>query len=500
MKEYIISIDQGTTATKVVLHSLNGELKAISTHPIKQIYPKDGWVEHDPFNILESIKKGIRDVINKSNIVSKQILAIGIDNQGETIIAFEKNTGEPLYNAIVWQDRRTSSFCNQLKEKIEEKVITDKTGLFLDPYFSAPKMNWLINNVGKVRSSLNKRNAIIATSDVWLLFMLTGKKSFLTDVTTASRTLLFNINTLQWDNDLLALFDIPKYTMPEVVPSSYQFGFTDPGICEGIAAPINASVVDQQASLLGHTCFHKGEAKITYGTGGFLLLNIGGKRIKLNDKISTTLTAQYDKNVNYAIDGGVYCVASCINWLINELRIVSSPKEIDEMKFDAGEACNTYFVPSMAGISAPYWKSDVNGAFFGLSLNTKGEDLVRAVHEGIAYRFLEIVDIIKKNGFKEITSISVDGGVSRNNFLIQYQADLLGTKIRRPAARETTSLGCFYLSGLKSGVWKDLDSLKDKTVIEKVFSPEKDNSRKIKNYKKWQIAVESVLNWHEGIS
>jgi len=258
--------------------------------------------------------------------------------------------------------------------------------------------------------------------------------------------------------------------------------------------------VDQQASLLGHTCFHKGEAKITYGTGGFLLLNIGGKRIKLNDKISTTLTAQYDKNVNYAIDGGVYCVASCINWLINELRIVSSPKEIDEMKFDAGEACNTYFVPSMAGISAPYWKSDVNGAFFGLSLNTKGEDLVRAVHEGIAYRFLEIVDIIKKNGFKEITSISVDGGVSRNNFLIQYQADLLGTKIRRPAVRETTSLGCFYLSGLKSGVWKDLDSLKDKTVIEKVFSPEKDNSRKIKNYKKWQIAVESVLNWHEGIS
>ncbi len=497
MNEYIISIDQGTTATKVVLHSLDGELKAISTHPIKQIYPKDGWVEHDPFDILESIKKGIKNVVEEVNISSKQILAIGIDNQGETIIAFDKNTGEPLYNAIVWQDRRTSNYCNQLKNRIDESIITEKTGLFFDPYFSAPKMNWLIKNVGKVKDALNKGSAIIATSDVWMLFMLTGKKAILTDVTTASRTLLFNINTFRWDEELLDLFEIPGEIMPEIVPSTHNFGLSDPDICSGIKAPINASVVDQQASLFGHTCFYKGDAKITYGTGGFLLLNIGNERIELKDKISLTIAAQYDNKINYAIDGGVYCVASCINWLINELKIVSSPKEIDEMDFNLNEICTTYFIPSMAGISAPYWKSDVNGAFFGLSLNTRGEDLVRAVHEGVAYRFLEIIDIIRNNGFDEIKEISVDGGVSRNDFLIQFQADLLGTKINRPIVREATSLGCFYLAGLKSGVWKDVKELKGKTDIEKVFLPEKDNSFKIKNYRKWQNAVKSVISWHE---
>ncbi len=498
MSEYIISIDQGTTATKVVLHSLGGELKAISTHPIKQIYPQDGWVEHDPFDILESIKKGIKAVIEEAGITGKQVLAIGIDNQGETIIAFDKNTGEPLYNAIVWQDRRTSDYCNQLKKRIDESIITEKTGLFFDPYFSAPKMNWLIKNVDKVKNALKNGSAIVATSDVWFLFMLTGKKTILTDVTTASRTLLFNINTFEWDNELLDLFEIPFEVLPEIVPSAYNFGLSNPELCSGIISPFNASVVDQQASLFGHTCFYKGDAKITYGTGGFLLLNIGTERIKLKDKISLTIAAQYDKNINYAIDGGVYCVASCINWLINELKIVSSPKEIDEMKFDPSEVCTTYFIPSMAGISAPYWKSDVNGAFFGLSLNTKGEDLVRAVHEGVAYRFLELVDIIRNNGFNEITEISVDGGVSRNDFLIQFQADLLGTKINRPIVREATSLGCFYLAGLKSGIWNDVKELKGKTEIEKVFLPEKDNSLKIKNYKRWQNAIKSVISWHES--
>jgi len=499
MKEYILSIDQGTTATKVVLYSVNGVIEAISTHSIKQIYPKDGWVEHDPYNILESIKKGIRDVIAEANVVSKQILAIGIDNQGETIIPFDRYTGEPLYNAIVWQDRRTISFCNQLKKRIDEKIITEKTGLFLDPYFSASKMTWLIKNIEKVKNAINKGSAILATSDVWLLHMLTGRKSIITDVTTASRTLLYNINSLQWDNELLELFNIPKSSMPQVVPSAYQFGLSDPIICKGVSAPINASVVDQQASLFGHTCFDKGEAKITYGTGGFLLLNIGKERIKLNEKISTTIAAQYDENIYYAIDGGVYCVASCINWLINELKIVSNPKEIDKMEFNVDDSCSTYFIPSLAGISAPYWKSDLNGAFFGLSLNTRGKDIVRAVLEGIAYRFLEIVEIIRDNGFQKIFSISVDGGVSRNDFLIQYQADLFGIQIRRPAVDETTSLGCFYLAGLKSGLWKDVKSLQGKTIIEKVFSPENDNTSKIKSYKIWKSAVKSVLSWHKSL-
>lgn len=498
MKEYILSIDQGTTATKVVLYTLTGDIKSISTKPVKQFYPKDGWVEHDPYDILESIKNGIRDVVNTADIKCKQILAIGIDNQGETIISFDKITGEPLYNAIVWQDRRTGPYCNKMKSQIDEAVITEKTGLFLDPYFSAPKMNWLIRNVEKVRHAIDKGCAVIATSDVWLLFMLTGGKSLMTDVTTASRTLLYNINTMKWDEELLALFEIPGNTLPEVVPSSYNFGLTDPGACEGISASVNASVVDQQASLFGHACFYKGEAKITYGTGGFLLLNTGKERLKLKSRIATTLAAQYNDEINYAIDGSVYCVASCINWLINELKIVSNPDEIAELGFDVNESCSTFFVPSMAGISAPYWKSDVNGAFLGLSLNTKGRDLVRAMHEGIAFSFLELVESIRYNGIINISSISAGGGVSRSDFLMQYQADLLGTEIRRPAVHETTSLGCFYLAGLKSGLWTDLVSLKNMAKNEKVFLPEKNNSVKLKNFKKWQTAVKSIVSWHES--
>lgn len=498
MKEYIISIDQGTTATKVALFSLDGELKAVSTQPVRQIYPVEGWVEHDPFDLLDTIKKGISDVIADSGVKPEQILAMGIDNQGETIIAFDRKTGEPLYNAIVWQDRRTSSFCSQLKKELDENLINEKTGLFLDPYFSAPKMHWLISNVARVKDALKKGSAVIATSDVWLLFMLTGKKTLLTDVTTASRTLLFNINSLKWDDELLSMFEIPPDALPEVVPSSYTFGQSDPGICGGISSPINASVVDQQAALFGHACFYRGDAKITYGTGGFMLLNTGRERVWLNDRLSTTIAAQFDNDICYAIDGGVYCVASCINWLIKELKIVLSPEELGKIDFDNLKNSNTYFVPSMAGISAPYWKPEVNGAFLGLSLCTKGEELVRAMLESIAYRFLEITEIIRNNGFTEISAISVDGGVSKNDFLMQFQADLLGVEIKRPKIKETTSLGCFYLAGLKSGVWSDVSILKKNKEDEKIFLPEKDNSKKLERYRIWQNAVKSVLSWHDS--
>jgi len=310
--------------------------------------------------------------------------------------------------------------------------------------------------------------------------------------------MLYNINSLKWDDELLELFNIPKYTMPEVVPSAYNFGLSDPTICKGVSAHVYASLVDQQASLFGHTCFYKGDVKITYGTGGFLLLNIGKKRIKLNDKIATTITAQYGNDINYALDGGVYCAGSCINWLINELKIVSNPKQIDDIAFNLKDNCRTYFIPSFAGISAPYWKPDVKGAFFGLSFKTTRKDIIRAVLEGIAYRFLEIVDVIKRNGFREISSISVDGSVSKNDFLMQYQADLFGIQIKRPVVKEITSLGGFYLAGLKSGLWKDINSLRDRTEIETIFHPEEDNSKKIKNFRIWKSAVRSLLNWHKN--
>jgi len=499
MKEYILSIDQGTTATKVVLYTVTGNVKALSTNKINQIYPKSGWVEHDPLDILFSIQKGIADVIVKANITNKEIVSIAIDNQGETIIPFDRFTGEPLYNAIVWQDRRTNSFCNQLKNSVDERIITEKTGLFLDPYFSASKFAWLINNNEKVKRAVSKGSAVLATSDVWILYMLTGGKSMRTDVTTASRTMLYNINTLKWDDELLELFNIPNCTMPEVVPSAYNFGLSDPAVCNGLTAHIYASLVDQQASLFGHTCFYKGEAKITYGTGGFLLLNIGKERVKLNDKIITTITAQYDNDINYALDGGVYCVGSCINWLIKELKIVSEPKQIDEIIFNLKENCGIYFMPSFAGLSVPYWKSDTKGAFFGLSLDTSGEDIIRGVLEGIAYRFFEIIEILKKNNLREISSISVDGGVSKNDFLMQYQADLFDIQIRRPAFKEITSLGGFYLAGFKSGLWNDVKSLKFQKEVDKIFYPEQDNLKKVNNFKIWKSAVSSILRWHDDL-
>lgn len=496
MSNYILSIDQGTTATKVALYTIDGELKALSTHPIKQLYPKKGWVEHDPCDLLNSIIQGIEGIISKSGISKSDIVAVAIDNQGETVIPFNKSTGEPLYNAIVWQDNRTALECREIKNKITEETITEKTGLFLDPYFSATKLKWLIDNVDPVQKALKKGNVVLSTSDVWLIYMLTGGKAIFTDVTTASRTMLFNINSIRWDDDLLSLFEIPTSALPDIVPSVYDFGVTDPVNCAGISAPIYASLVDQQAALFGHTCFYSGEAKITYGTGGFFLINIGENRLKLRDKIITTIAAQHSDNIQYAIDGGTYCVGSCIDWIVKRLKIVPNPEMTGEIAYAIKDNGGVYFIPGLSGLSVPHWEPGVRGAFMGLTLNTSAEHVVRSVLEGIAYRFLEILNIIKVNGFQDITSVSVDGGVSRNDFLMQFQADLFGIAVRRPTIREITSLGGAYLAGLKIGVWENIKCLKNRMEIDKIFYPEKNNSKKLEQFEVWRSALESIVSWH----
>ena len=498
-EKYILTIDQGTTATKVALFSLQGQLKTLSANRIKQYFPKEGWVEQEPYDILDSIKKGIADVISETGIDNKKIISVAVDNQGETVIPFDRFTGEPLYRAIVWQDRRTASLCAKLKGTIDEKIITKKCGLFLDPYFSASKLSWLIENVDSVKQSLNKGRAILATSDAWLLYKLAGGKSIYTDVSTASRTSLFNINTVEWDEELAYFFKIPAEALPEVVPSSYDFGFSDPAICSGITAPVNASVLDQAASLFGHTCLYRGETKITYGTGGFLLINIGEKRIPLGHKIITTIAAQYDSSIQYALDGGIYCVGACINWLVEDLKIVSAPELTGKIASSLKDNGGVYFVPALSGLSVPYWEPNVKGAFVGLSQNSSRKHLVRAVLEGIAYRFLEIINVIKKGGFSDITSISVDGGVSKNDFLVQFQADLLGIRIQRPLVKEVTSLGAFYLAGLRIGLWSDVKELKDKLEMEKIFHPQEDNSEKLAQFKVWKNALANILSWHKDI-
>lgn len=496
---YILTIDQGTTATKAALFSLNGELKALSANRIKQYFPHEGWVEQEPYDILDSIKKGIADVISETGINNKNIISLAVDNQGETVIPFDRFTGEPLYRAIVWQDRRTASLCAKLKRIIDEKIITKKCGLFLDPYFSASKLSWLVENVDSVKQSLNMGRAILATSDAWLLYKLTGGKSIYTDVSTASRTSLFNINTVKWDEELAYFFKIPAEALPEVVPSSYDFGLSDPAICSGITAPINASVLDQAASLFGHTCVYRGEAKITYGTGGFLLINIGDKRIPLEERIITTIAAQYDSSIQYALDGGIYCVGACINWLVEDLKIVSGPELTSKIASSLKDNGGVYFIPALSGLSVPYWKPDVKGAFVGLSQKNSRKHLIRAVLEGIAYRFFEIVNVIKNGGFSNLTSVSVDGGVSKNDFLIQFQADLLGITIQRLLVKEVTSLGAFYLAGLRVGLWSEVNELKDKLKMEKVFHPQEDNSKKLAQFKVWKRALSNILSWHEDI-
>jgi len=491
---YILTIDQGTTATKVAIFSADGELKALSKQHIKQFFPHNGWVEQDPYDILNSITRGINEVISNADVNKKDIVAIAIDNQGETIIPFNKDTGEPLYNAIVWQDRRTASFCNNLKKRMDEAVVTEKTGLFLDPYFSASKIKWILDNIDSVRRETKKGRAILATSDVWLLYMLTGGKSIYTDVSTASRTLLFNINTKKWDEEIAGLFGIPIETLPEVVPSTHDFGYCKLTLCEKINVPIVVSVVDQAASLFGHTCFHKGEAKVTYGTGGFLLINTGKERVFPKNKIITVIAAQYSDDIYYVLEGGAYCVGSCIDWLVQNLEFISSPRDTDKIASSLKDNGGVYFIPALVGLSVPYWEPDVKGAFLGLSRDVSKKHLVRAVLEGIAYRFYEIVELIKNDGFN-INSISVDGGVSENNFLMQFQADLLGIEIKSPTIKEITSLGCFYLAGLKIGVWHNIMELKKFRNIGKVFLPNSNNKKELDQYRIWKKALELTLKW-----
>ena len=496
MERYILVIDQGTTATKISIYNKNGDILASVTNPIKQFYPKHGWVEHDPIDIILSITDGIKKVLDRSSIDSHDIIAVGIDNQGETIVPFNKKTGEHLYNAIVWQDSRTDYDCKRLKKDYDERVLTEKTGLFFDPYFSSTKISWLIENVYDVKEAVKNGEAIVATSDVWILYKLSGNRIIKSDVTTASRTSIFNINSLEWDNELLDLFNIPLDVLPPVFPSVYNFGNCDPDICCGISAPIFASCVDQQASLFGHGCLRKGEAKITYGTGGFLFLNIGEKRINLKERIITTLTAQYGDKINYAIDGGVYCVGSCINWLKEKMRLISDANECDNNAFSIDSNEGVYFIPSLAGLSVPYWEANLKGSFFGLTLKTGSVHFVRAVLESIAYRFYEIINLIKESGFEELNYFSVDGGVSNSNFLMQFQSNLTGIEIRRPENKELTSFGTFYLTALGVGIFNSLDNIKDRIKYEKIFYPEKD-SELLKYYHQWKRALEYTVKWHK---
>ncbi len=491
MNEYILSIDQGTTSTKIVLYDLESNEIVKIIKPIQISTPERNWVEHSPVKIFLSVVNGIKDILDNYNVSPKEIIGVAIDNQGETIIPFNKTTLEPLYNAIVWQDNRTSEDINFYTNPDIEKYIEKTTGLFMDPYFSAPKMKWLLDNIPEVQNQKKKNNLIMATSEVWIINKLIQKHNYYTDVTTASRTMLFDINKYKWDEKIINFFNLEGEILPEVTPSIFEYGITDPNICFGIEAPIISSVVDQQSALYGHRCFNKGEAKLTLGTGGFLLVNAGSEIPLNNNRLITTVCPQQNNEKQYVIDGGIYTVGSAIEWLKNKIGLLGSMEEISEMV--KCKESNVFFVPALAGLSVPYWTTKSNAAFVGMGLDTDKNQLLRATLESIAFRVHQIMGLIQENEAETISTLSVDGGVSNNNFLINYLSELSGISIIKPKESEITALGGCFLAGLGLGVWSDLNQIKkikkDQVVIKNYI-----NRENIVKYEKWKEIVTKIID------
>jgi len=490
MKEYILSIDQGTTSTKIVLYDLESNEKVKIVKPIMISTPERNWVEHSPRKILLSITNGIKDIFNNFDISPKEIIGVAIDNQGETIIPFNKTTLEPLYNAIVWQDNRTSMDLISYKNQEIERYIEKTTGLFVDSYFSAPKMKWLLDNITEIQTQKNRNNLIIATSEVWIINKLIKKNHYYTDVTTASRTLLFDIDKYVWDEKIIDFFSLDTQLLPEITPTIFRYGVTDPKICSGIEAPIISSVVDQQSSLYGHRCFNKGEAKLTLGTGGFLLVNVGSEIPFKKDKLITTVCPQEKNEKKYIIDGGIYTVGSAVDWLRNKIELFKSNKELAEMVKDIDSG--VFFVPALAGLSVPYWTTKSNAAFIGMGLDTDKNQLAKAVLESIVFRVYQIMELIQTNKIETITTLSIDGGVSNDDFVINYLSELSGIGIIKPKESEITALGGCYLAGLGLGVWSDLDQIKK---IEKQQQTIKNdiNMNSIARYEKWIEILNTII-------
>lgn len=490
-KEYFLSIDQGTTATNALLFDHELKLIANADTEFTQYFPKSGWVEHDLEEIWLSTQKSIRKTLKISGISPKKISAIGITNQRETTCAWDLKTGKALARAIVWQDRRTTQDCKQWIKANEEKWIHQKTGLFLDPYFSASKMSWLIQNNGRVQKAIQNKNCALGTIDSYLLHRLTGGQSFATEMSNASRTLLFNLKTLKWDDELLRFFEIPRLALPECKSSAEIFGHTldVPGLPDGI--PISGILGDQQSALLGQGCVHPGEAKCTYGTGSFILMNTGSQPKFSHHRLLTTLAWNIHGKVQYALEGGSFTAGAAVQWIRDQLNWIRKSEDIEKLALKAKPESDprnaVVFLPAFAGLGAPYWVPEARGAIFGLTRGTTPNEIARAVLEGIAFLNHDILKAMEKDALRPVSSLHVDGGGSQNNFLMQFQSNLLQTPLNRPRMIETTSLGAAIAAGLGIGFFKDLPELKKKISLSKTFKP------RIKNQERHEL----IKNWNQ---
>lgn len=495
MEKYILSFDAGTTSSRAIIFNKKGQIINIAQKEFQQIYPKAGWVEHDPMEIWASQSGVAREVLEMSAIRPDQIVGIGITNQRETTLVWDKNTGKPVYNAIVWQCRRTASYCERLKEKGWIDKIRDKTGLVLDAYFSATKIAWILDNVEGAREKAERGDLLFGTVDTWLVWNLTRGKVHVTDYSNASRTMLFNIKDLKWDDEILEALNIPRSMMPEVKDSSCIYGYTDEHTYGGARIPIAGIAGDQQAALFGQNCFKPGMVKNTYGTGCFVLMNTGQEMIRSKNGLLTTIAWGIDGKVSYALEGSVFIAGAAIQWLRDELRLVYDSPQSEYYANKIEDTDGVVVVPAFTGLGAPYWDMYARGGIFGLTRGTKREHLVRATLESLAYQSKDVIEAMQEDAKIPLAYLRVDGGASANNFLMQFQADMLNTEVHRPRTLETTSLGAAYLAGLAVGYWKDLDEISEDFSIDRTFKPQMSQEKRDKNYKYWKKAIERSMDW-----
>ncbi len=493
MAKYLMALDQGTTSSRCILFTVDGKPVSTAAKEYTQIFPRDGWVEHDPLEIYSTQTSVAIEAMHKIGATAKDIYGIGITNQRETVIVWDKATGTPVYNAIVWQCRRTAAYCEELKQNGLSVLIKEKTGLVADPYFSATKIKWILDHVEGAREKAEKGELLAGTVDTWLLWNLTGRKVFATDVSNASRTMLLNIHTLEWDEELLELFSIPRSMLPEVKASSGLFGYTDPDAI-GFRLPIAGIAGDQQAALFGQGCYAVGEAKNTYGTGGFLLMNIGDRPTIPESGILTTVAWKIGDAVTYAAEGSVFVCGAAIQWLRDGLGVITTARETEEIALRAGDNGGVYVVPAFCGLGAPYWDPHARGSIHGLTRATTRDHIVRATVESMAYQTNDLLGAIREECGVEIARLKVDGGAAANNFLLSFQASVSNITVVRPACTETTALGAALLAGLGLSVYTDLTETATVSGIDRCFSSEMDQAERKRLLDGWQDAVTRTKN------
>ena len=494
MAKYVMALDAGTTSNRCILFNEKGEICSMAQKEFTQYFPKPGWVEHDPREIWSTQLAVARQAMNEINASASDIAAIGITNQRETAIVWDKNTGKPVYNAIVWQCRRTSEYCDSLKEKGLTEMFQKKTGLVIDAYFSGTKVKWILDHVEGARERAKRGELLFGTVETWLIWKLTKGAVHVTDYSNASRTMLFNINTLEWDDEILKELDIPKSMLPQAKPSSEIYGEADPAFFGG-RIPIAGAAGDQQAALFGQTCFEKGEAKNTYGTGCFLLMNTGEKPVFSENGLVTTIAWGIDGKVHYALEGSVFVAGAAIQWLGDELRLIDSASDTEYLAQKVEDSNGCYVVPAFTGLGAPYWDQYARGTIVGLTRGVNKDHIIRATLESLAYQVNDVLEAMEADSGISLSALKVDGGASANNFLMQTQSDISQAPVHRPQCVETTAMGAAYLAGLAVGYWKDKEDVKKNWAIDRIFQPQIAKEKRQKMLSGWKKAVRYAHGW-----